>query len=480
MIQTFFNKNILDIFLLLVVCGWLPIQDPSLAKLLLLPVLLFFALRELPQKYARAVSISLLFFWAILEAVHPYNREIIMIWLFSVVALWLGFRKSDKKLDFIALGCGLTAFAVALLDTSGFSNNLSLSLFGSNTSICALLCLFCQPIRERSWRIRLSYALICAITVYFSGSILGIIIYSFGFTYLLVPERHLKLRRLFILVPVISALILIAQPKENYIKAFEKQVSIWQNNFQSWNILGKGPAAAQVLNTKQMSIEMLKQSQPRLEFHPQNDLLFHYHALGAAGLSLRFIIYIVVLSLVLNSALYFPLILFLIQTQFTSDFLALPTGILFFFLMGQALGARHRIEFKAKSTYYWPLLHTIWCMFLIIQLIMCSRYHLNILPKSSTVAPTNQLKFSNPAIQITNIMYLYKLKKWDECLKSIQKHLEIDPFYLYLHLLGADILIQQSKFQEAMEWLKNSRVKLPSSDALKQKESQVLSQLLKN
>ena len=124
-----------------------------------------------------------------------------------------------------------------------------------------------------------------------------IIIYSFGFTYLLVPERHLKLRRLFILVPVISALILIAQPKENYIKAFEKQVSIWQNNFQSWNILEKGPAAAQVLNTKQTSIEVLTQSQPRLEFHPQNDLLFHYHALGASGLTLRFIIYIVVLSL---------------------------------------------------------------------------------------------------------------------------------------------------------------------------------------
>ena len=111
---------------------------------------------------------------------------------------------------------------------------------------------------------------------------------------------------------------------------------------------------------------------------------------------------------------------------------------------------------------------------------MCSRYHLNILSKSSTIAPTNQLKFSNPALQISNIMYLYKLKKWDECLKSIQKHLEIDPFYLYLHLLGADILIQQSKFQEAMEWLKNSRMKLPSSDALKQKENQVLSQLLKN
>ena len=62
------------------------------------------------------------------------------------------------------------------------------------------------------------------------------------------------------------------------------------------------------------------------------------------------------------------------------------------------------------------------------------------------------------------------MKKWDECLKSIQKHLEIDPFHLYSHLLGADILIQQLKFQEALEWLKNSRMKLPSSGALKQKK----------
>ena len=334
-----------------------------------------------------------------------------------------------------------------------------------------------MPLRDKSIKIRLNYALICIPTVYLSGSLVGMIIFSFAIAYLLAPEKHFKLRRLILLIPVISLFAFIAQPKERYLDAFEKQVFRWQANFKSWDILGKGPATTQILNSKHIDTETLIHSQPRLELHPQNDLLFHYHALGAAGLAVRIIMYLIVLNLVLSSALHFPLLLFMIQTQFTSDFLALPAGILFFFLMGQALGSRQKIESTTLSPYYWPLLHSIWCAFLVTQLILCSRDHLKILSNTPISTPINSFKFSNPALQISNLMHLYKMKKWDECLKSIQKHLEIDPFHLYSHLLGADILIQQLKFQEALEWLKNSRMKLPSSGALKQKEDQVSAQL---
>ena len=477
MIQTFFTKNIGDIFIIILICGWLPLQDPSLAKLILLPVLLFIVMRELPPQYAKPSSIGLLFFWGVFEAAHPYNREIILIWLFSFVAIWLGFRKSEKKLDIIAWGCGLIALSAALLETFGSIHNVSFNLFSTSTSICALLCLLCIPLRGEVMKLRLSYSLISIPTVYLSDSTVGMITFSFALAYLLAPKRHLKLRRLFILIPMIFIIAIIARPKETYINAFEKQFSRWQSNFESWNFLGRGPASVQILNSKQIGDELLVNSQPRLELHPQNDLLFHYHALGAPGFAVRIVLYLIVLNLVLNSAYHFPLLLFLIQTQFTADFLTLPTGILFFFLLGQALGANRKTESKSFSPYHWPLIHSVWCAVLVIQLISCSRYHLKILPPSSTTATIENLKFSNPALQISNIKHLYKMKKWDECLKSIQKHLEIDPFHLYSHLLGADILIQQLKFQEALEWLKNSRMKLPSSGALKQKEDQVSAQL---
>ncbi len=489
MIQKSFTGNIVDILALLIICAWMPLQDPTLVKLIGLPILLFFALRQLPPQYSRTASISLLFVWGLLEAVHPYNREIIMIWLFHGIAVWLGLRNSDRKLERIAIGTAVVAFLICILQISGVpQTNLASSwdntyfslLFGSNSAMCLLFCLLCQPLRNSHWKLRLSYVLICIPPIYLSNSIVGILIFSLGASYLLSPKKHLKLRRLIILVPVIAACALIAQPKEKYTQSFEQQVLLWKNNFQQWSILGKGPAKAQKLNAKEVHIESIIEFVPRIELHPQNDLLFHYHALGVAGLALRIIMYLLVLNLVLTSASYFPLILFLIQIQFTADSLALPTGVLFFFLLGQTLGSRHKIETKVLSPYYWPLLHTVWCTFLVIQLVLSSRYHLNLLRQTEEFLPKKTLKFSNPALQISHIIHLYKLKKFDECLKSIQKHLEIDPFHLYSHLLGADILIQQSKFQEALEWLKNSRMQLPSSDALKQKESHVLTQLSNN
>ena len=192
-------------------------------------------------------------------------------------------------------------------------------------------------------------------------------------------------------------------------QAFEQQVILFKNNFQQWSIQGKGPAAAQNINTKEIDENTIVKVIPRTHSHPQNDLFFHYHSLGIPGLALRLIIYLLVFNLVFKSINYFPLLLFIIQIQFTADALTLPAGVLFFFLLGQGLGSSYKIENKVLSPYYWPLLHSLWCTFLVIQLIMCSRYHLHLLKKSTEFSSVQTLKFSNSALQISHIIHLYKL-----------------------------------------------------------------------
>ncbi|PCJ16845.1 MAG: hypothetical protein COB02_15195 [Candidatus Cloacimonadota bacterium] len=521
MLNSFFTKIkqhqklFLEIFFLITFCFWFPLADSNLSKL----VSLFF-LPILFYKKNKATHLFLIINLLLISLfyISKYSSSYIFFEITFLTFFFLGINYSKHKLNRVIL---LTTFLAFLFFIAQKFNFLPFiwqqiivllnyeflyvsfthpSFFGNPSPMCLFFVLATYSIKNENYKLKIFYLLLCTPMILLSDSTIGIFLFFISSTYLFLNQIHLKKIILFSIC--LSFLVFVFKPNL-ILRPFQTRLPLYQLTFDNANFMGHGPGTFHLHSGQLKGDKTTKYHLTRNQFHPHNDLLYYFYSYGLLGLFLRLLLYLFVLYLFYLNYLAFPLILFLVQIQFSPDAFSIPSALLFFFFLGQNL--QHLLKFKSQKSKLSSIskyLAYLLTGFFTLQLLSYSlnfQKILNSSPKSKLIfkqnhyfsAPTyiynlgvyylksqqlqlakktfNKLQKDSPNFQDLDYLLAYVYYNENKIIlakQSLQNKLKIDPYHVYTYLFLADILIELKNKKSAIETIKKGLMCLPKDKLL--------------
>ena len=510
---------ILQILLGLFFCLWWPLFDPSLARLAVVPALVFFLrvrsresliflvfglglLISLPwieadsRRYVFLEAVSLLFF--ILGNSYPRLNLKIPVLISAFLALvFLSIQKA-----------GVLPFEWNQPIHSSGQEFLGLthyfpSFFSNPSPMCLFYVLGTAALKGSSLSLRILFAALAVLPVAQSGSTLGLGLFLISLIFLFTPRFNFMV---IVLGAVLSIAFLSFLPHGETLRPLEVRRVLIKTALENHSSTGQGPAGFQRHSGAMLGSETTRNKISRNQFHPHNDWVYHLYSYGWAGAVLRLLLYGFTLWIIFKSPGFFPLGLGLIQFQFTPDALSIPAAPFLFFLLGQAAG-----QTLSWPLWNWPLLKTtkitqlgiillsLWIAVCAYEVIYLSWFQSQIyqgqpqperppfftspsLDYNLAVASIRNQSYTNAGSQLQALerraphfqdsKYLLgvafsNLGEWKSAEQSLREKLRIDPYHIYSYLLLADILERLNRFDEAKKIVRQGLLCLPNAERLK-------------
>ncbi|MCO4782020.1 MAG: hypothetical protein KC646_06805 [Candidatus Cloacimonetes bacterium] len=439
-----------------------------------------------------------------------------------LVFIFLGINYQDSKLSKVILTTSLFALLfylaqkyqylpylwqqpILILNHEFVDNSFTYpSFFGNPSPMCLFFVLASYSIKNQSHLIKICYLILCLPMILLSDSTIGIFLFFLSTLYLFIKQSHSKY--LYFIAVITPMIVLLIYPKLIQ-RPFETRYPLYKLAFSQLSIIGNGPGTFHLQSGQLKGEDTTKNHLTRNQFHPHNDLLFYLYSYGLIGFILRCLLYLFVLYIVYLDFEKLPLLLFLVQIQFTPDSFSLPASLLFFFYLGQCISKFNNfkdnrflslIQIPANN-FYMKSIHYIVLVFFIWNLSQFSLSFQNIV-NSDSLQQENSTYFSSPAYQYNlGVHYLklshfntalstltqlqkvspnfqdidyilahiyYSQKKPIQAKRSLQEKLRIDPYHVYTYLFLADIFVELGDKNSAIATVKRGLLCLPNDNLL--------------
>jgi len=497
------------------VCAWCPLSDPTVIKLVVIPVL-FWNLRPV-NHLGKALLLLIFIILCLLALGDPLERRFLLAESLCIGFWILGTRfpnVSFGRMGMISSAAALGFLVIQKMGILPWQWNQPIrvfdyeflgqtythpSFFPTPSAMILFFILLTTQINRASIKEKALFLLLTIYPVLQSGSSLGLGLYLVALAHLFLSD---KWKHLFWIGIVAVCLALFFLPREETIRPLKNRVILWETALSALQAAPRGFSYFHQHSGELLPPQTTARKMTRNQFHPHNDLLHFGLSLGILGMLLRFCFYLYCLYLIWRLKTGFGLTLFLIQIQFTPDAMSYPTGPFFFFLVGQlhSLHYGSKEELKPEALFSWvSRLICFGMAFFCAGMIQTSWMHTRLkkgeIPTSAPFFPTPSydynraaayLKKNDPekAVQILRVVenkypyfhdssYLMGLGlaqsgKLGQGEKILRTWIRIDPQHLHTYLLLADILKKRNQLDEAREILRQGIQCLPTASILKE------------
>lgn len=507
-------------------CLWYPLFDPSIAKLcplLLLPLIVYKCKNGTPLLIFSLLTLLSLFLASTYSNVYIYYEAIFFIFVY------LGVNYPHTKLNHCILITSTLALAffiaqkyqllpyiwqqpILLLNYEFVDSSFTFpSFFGNPSPMCLFFVIATYTLKSQSYLQKAIFLLLCWPMIILSDSSIGIFLFLFSTAYLYLDKYLVKV---FLLGGIFIPLFIGVFYPQIIQRPFQTRSPLYTLALSNLSLLGNGPGDFHLKSGELKGENTTKFHLTRNQFHPHNDLIFYVYSYGILGLLLRILLYSLVLYMVLKNLQKAPLLLFLLQIQFSPDALSLPAALLFFFFLGQTIVTtgllnHHLIQRLSESFDFLNKMdwlnatlkstHYLLLTFFLYQLI---NYSMSFQNTVNTKQPTQNPNkyFSSPAfdynlgvslLKQTKIkeaeMVFLKLQKisphfqdldyllghiyysqldLQKAKNSLEMKLKIDPYHVYTYLFLADIFVELGNKSSAIKTIKRGLLCLPKDNLL--------------
>jgi hypothetical protein len=510
----------LQFCLFLFFCLWWPLFDPSLARLVCLPALVFFI--RVRSREALVFLVLAFLLLCSVPLIEADSRRYVFLESISLLFFVLGNSYARLRLGTVVLITAFLALIFLGLQKSGVlpfqwnhpmhwlnqeflgSTDHFPSFFSNPSPMCLFYVVGTATLKKSSLSLRILYTSLAAYPILQSGSSLGLALFLISLVYLFMEETkplHLIMGA-FLVLSCLSFL-----PHGETLRPLQIRAVLIQTALDSHSFIGKGPAAFHHESGAILPRDTTQQQISRNQFHPHNDWVYHLFAYGWTGAFLRLVLYGFFLILILKKPEFVPAGLGLIQFQFTPDALSIPVAPFLFFLLGQAsaqcltwpieghfkTGTKKMMTVLGKvllgtavAIYSYEALYLSWfqeqiflgnpaptrppyfgspslCYNLAVVSIRAQKYQKAVEKLTSLQDRAPHFHDSNYLLGVANS----NLGNWEAATQALSEKLRIDPYHLYSYLLLADVLERQNRIDEAKNIVRQGLVCLPNAEQLK-------------